>query len=190
MPGHTTTKWGVTEDRGVPKGIGIEGGGYARGGVWGTRDRAAKTRSLRGGDCPTPKQGQRGASNMRRAVTHGAPVAPGVCLHYLRAALFTTIVMLSPLGPSPLQISLTEFMRGIRGPMNNRRRKLVEQAYALIDTNGDGEVSLEEIGRLYDVSQHPDVLNGSKFPGVRALVTTALPPRAAKRVELARRTRF
>uniref|UniRef100_A0A7S1NLK1 EF-hand domain-containing protein n=1 Tax=Eutreptiella gymnastica TaxID=73025 RepID=A0A7S1NLK1_9EUGL len=61
-------------------------------------------------------------------------------------------------------ISITEFLRGLRGPMVNRRKDLVKQAYALLDTNSDGEATINEIGKLYDVSQHPQVLDGSKFP--------------------------
>ena len=58
------------------------------------------------------------------------------------------------------EISLTEFVRGVRGDMNERRRTLVEKAYKLLDSNKDGIVKLNDIEQLYDVSQHPEVLSG------------------------------
>lgn len=57
-------------------------------------------------------------------------------------------------------LSLTEFIRGIRPEMSMRRQDLVLQAFKLIDTDGNGFSTLEEIGELYDATQHPDVLAG------------------------------
>lgn len=48
--------------------------------------------------------------------------------------------------------------------MNKRRILLVRQAFARLDTSGDGRATLEEVARLYDASQHPDVLAGRLAP--------------------------
>lgn len=48
--------------------------------------------------------------------------------------------------------------------MNKRRILLVRQAFTRLDTTGDGRATLEEVARLYDASQHPDVLAGRLSP--------------------------
>jgi|UniRef100_A0A7S4FJY2 Ca2+-binding EF-hand superfamily protein len=60
------------------------------------------------------------------------------------------------------QITVNEFLRGIRGTMNDSRKRLVSQAYGLLDANGDGHVTYKDIKELYDVTQHPDVQSRSK----------------------------
>lgn len=37
-------------------------------------------------------------------------------------------------------------------------------AYDKLDVNKDGQVTLDDIAKLYDVSQHPDVVMGNKEP--------------------------
>jgi len=37
-------------------------------------------------------------------------------------------------------------------------------AYDKLDVNKDGQVTLDDIAKLYDVSQHPDVIQGKKTP--------------------------
>lgn len=61
-------------------------------------------------------------------------------------------------------VDVGEFCRGIRGSMSDRRRDLVKKAYALLDANGDGVVRLDDIARLYDVTNHPDVKSGKLTP--------------------------
>ena len=46
--------------------------------------------------------------------------------------------------------------------MNNRRRRLVRMAYNKLDKNGDGAENIEDMRLAYDVSYHPDFINGSK----------------------------
>lgn len=48
--------------------------------------------------------------------------------------------------------------------MAKRRIKIVKEAFARLDTSGDGTVTVEEIERLYDPSQHPEVLAGRLKP--------------------------
>jgi Ca2+-binding EF-hand superfamily protein len=55
------------------------------------------------------------------------------------------------------KISYDEFLRAIRGDMNERRRNLVLQAYRKLDKNKDGKVNIEDMRIAYDVSFHPNV---------------------------------
>eukprot|EP00941_MAST-03F_sp_MAST-3F-sp1_P004086 g4086.t1 len=60
------------------------------------------------------------------------------------------------------QISFDEFLRGIRGKMSLRRQHFVNLAFSLLDTDGSGVVDLEELAKIYDCSQHPEVVRGEK----------------------------
>ncbi|TMW63034.1 hypothetical protein Poli38472_005652 [Pythium oligandrum] len=62
------------------------------------------------------------------------------------------------------RITVDELMRGLRGAMPKRRIKLVKQAFACLDTDGDGCVTVDEVERLYDPSHHPEVLAGRLRP--------------------------
>ena len=55
-------------------------------------------------------------------------------------------------------ISFDEFLRGIRGSINKRRRGIISQAFDVLDKDRSGEVTLDEIGAAYDVSKHPEVI--------------------------------
>lgn len=48
--------------------------------------------------------------------------------------------------------------------MAKRRIKIVKEAFARLDTSGDGVATIDEIERLYDASQHPEVLAGRLCP--------------------------
>ena len=58
-------------------------------------------------------------------------------------------------------VTLTEFVRALRGHMPVHRRELVEKAFVTF-ANGDEAISVADVARAYDVSQHPAVLNGQK----------------------------
>jgi len=58
-------------------------------------------------------------------------------------------------------ISFDEFLKGLRGPMSERRRKLVDMAYDVVDKNGDEQVTVEDLKDVYDCSNHPGILDGS-----------------------------
>eukprot|EP01059_Diplonema_ambulator_P002314 TRINITY_DN11975_c0_g1_i1.p1 TRINITY_DN11975_c0_g1~~TRINITY_DN11975_c0_g1_i1.p1 ORF type:complete len:373 (+),score=157.61 TRINITY_DN11975_c0_g1_i1:30-1121(+) len=60
------------------------------------------------------------------------------------------------------KVSVTEFMRGVRGPLSPRRKNLVIAAYYILDKNRDQRITLAEISSVYDVSRHPLVVNGTK----------------------------
>lgn len=48
--------------------------------------------------------------------------------------------------------------------MNETRKRYIKQAYDKLDVNKDGLVKLDDIAQIYDVSQHPDIIQGKKTP--------------------------
>jgi len=59
------------------------------------------------------------------------------------------------------KVNFNEFLSAIRGVLNEERLSYIRQAYDKLDVNKDGQVKLDDIAKLYDVSQHPDVINGA-----------------------------
>merc|ERR1711998_265100 len=57
-------------------------------------------------------------------------------------------------------ISLTEFLTTIRGEMNNRRLSFVKTAFGLLDKDGSGQVTKEDLAGCYDFSKNPQVASG------------------------------
>ena len=57
-------------------------------------------------------------------------------------------------------INFDEFLLGLTGPLNERRSNLVLKAFKLMDKTGDGQVTIEELSGVYDVSLNPDVVAG------------------------------
>ena len=53
-------------------------------------------------------------------------------------------------------------MRAIRGALNQRRLDMVHQAYRVLDKDGSGQVTIDDIRIAYDVSFHPDFQSGRK----------------------------
>lgn len=46
--------------------------------------------------------------------------------------------------------------------MNNFRKKLVQQAFAKFDTDGSGEINVDDLKDYYNARNHPDVKAGKK----------------------------
>lgn len=61
-------------------------------------------------------------------------------------------------------VSYDEFLRAIKGDINDERKKWIKLAYDKLDVNKDGLVKLGDIAQIYDASQHPEVLEGKKTP--------------------------
>lgn len=59
-------------------------------------------------------------------------------------------------------ISYEEFIRGLREELTERRKKMVDKAFALIDKDGSGQVTVSDVRHLYDVSCHKDFIEGTK----------------------------
>lgn len=58
-------------------------------------------------------------------------------------------------------INYDEFLRGLRGKMNKKRRELVLMAFDVVDKDGSGMLTVEDLAECYDTSLHPDVVDGS-----------------------------
>jgi len=61
-------------------------------------------------------------------------------------------------------VSFNEFLRAIKGELNDFRKKWIRMAYDKLDVNKDGLVKLDDIAQIYDASQHPEVIDGKKTP--------------------------
>ena len=59
-------------------------------------------------------------------------------------------------------IDYQEFLKGVIGEMNERRKRIVQQAFKAIDKNGIGLIELDDIRESYNAKMHPDVLSGKK----------------------------
>lgn len=59
-------------------------------------------------------------------------------------------------------ITYEEFIRGLRDPLTERRKAMVDKAFALIDRSGNGSISFEDIDAIYDVSMNQDFIDGKK----------------------------
>jgi Ca2+-binding EF-hand superfamily protein len=59
-------------------------------------------------------------------------------------------------------LSIDEFVRGVRGEMNNTRKALVKVAFKILDKNGDGTLQVNDIKGVYNAKNHPDVKAGKK----------------------------
>jgi len=55
-------------------------------------------------------------------------------------------------------ISYEEFLTGLRDEMNERRRNMVMKAFASLDRDQSGVITVSDIQNIYDVSQNPDFL--------------------------------
>lgn len=62
------------------------------------------------------------------------------------------------------QVDFDEFLRYLRGDINKFREALIQKAYNKLDVNSDGQVTLEDIAKLYDASFHPEVISKQKTP--------------------------
>jgi len=59
-------------------------------------------------------------------------------------------------------VSYDEFLRGLRDELTPRRKAMVMKAFAMMDRNNTGDIGLDDISSIYDVSMNPDFLEGRK----------------------------
>jgi hypothetical protein len=59
-------------------------------------------------------------------------------------------------------IDIDEFLIGIKGDLNDRRKKFVSMAFNILDIDGSGEITIDEMMSKYDFTQNPDVISGKK----------------------------
>jgi len=60
------------------------------------------------------------------------------------------------------EIDYEEFLRTIRGEMNQFRVRLVKQAFKIIDKDGSGVLTIDDIRGVYNAKMHPEVKAGRK----------------------------
>lgn len=60
------------------------------------------------------------------------------------------------------KISYDEFLRGVRGEMNQFRRNLCDKAFRIMDKDKSGVLSIDDIKGVYNAKKHPDVIQGKK----------------------------
>ena len=46
--------------------------------------------------------------------------------------------------------------------MNPARRSLAEQAFKILDKNGNGVITIEDVAQVYSAKKHPAVIDGRK----------------------------
>lgn len=61
-------------------------------------------------------------------------------------------------------VSYDEFLRALKGQLNESRKVWIKAAYDKLDVNKDGQVTLADIAQIYDASEHPEVKEGKKTP--------------------------
>jgi Ca2+-binding EF-hand superfamily protein len=59
-------------------------------------------------------------------------------------------------------MNFDEFIRGVRGKLNERRTNLIGLAFDKLDKTGNGVVELNDLQGVYNGSMHPDVMSGEK----------------------------
>ena len=60
------------------------------------------------------------------------------------------------------KINYDEFIRNVRGPMSEKRKKIVAKAFDYLDYQHKGQLLLNDINDYYNAKDHPFVLNGKK----------------------------
>ena len=58
------------------------------------------------------------------------------------------------------KINYDEFLKALRGDLNDRRRNLIHMAFKKLDRTGDGVVTIEDIRDSYNVEFHPKFKSG------------------------------
>ena len=57
-------------------------------------------------------------------------------------------------------LNFDEFLKGVRNEMSPARQAVVDAAFAKMDSNGSGEISMADLKRVYSASNHPKVISG------------------------------
>lgn len=60
------------------------------------------------------------------------------------------------------KIDYEEFLRGIRGEMNQFRQNIAKKAFNIMDKDRSGILDLDDIKQTYNAKMHPDVKAGKK----------------------------
>jgi len=60
------------------------------------------------------------------------------------------------------RIDYDEFLRGVRGEMNDFRTNLAKKAFNIMDKDKSGTLNIDDIKGVYNAKKHPDVIAGKK----------------------------
>lgn len=60
------------------------------------------------------------------------------------------------------KIDYEEFLRGVRGEMNEFRKNICKKAFNIMDKDRSGILDLDDIKQVYNAKMHPDVKSGKK----------------------------
>jgi hypothetical protein len=60
------------------------------------------------------------------------------------------------------KIDYEEFLRGVRGEMNDFRKNIAKKAFTIMDKDKSGTLDLDDIKQTYNAKMHPDVKSGKK----------------------------
>ena len=61
-------------------------------------------------------------------------------------------------------IDYEHFIYSLRGPLSDRRRDLVDEAFHALDADDSGLVDIDDLVNKFDTSLHPDAISGRKTP--------------------------
>jgi Ca2+-binding EF-hand superfamily protein len=65
-------------------------------------------------------------------------------------------------------LSFDEFLVSLRGVVNPRRQSLINMAFDVLDSTGDGRIQVGDLAARFDAQGHPDVISG-RMPHNQAL---------------------
>ena len=59
-------------------------------------------------------------------------------------------------------IGYEEFIRGLRDPLTQRKRDMVNKAFSIMDKDGSKQLGVSDIAYRYDVTSNEDFMSGAK----------------------------
>lgn len=59
-------------------------------------------------------------------------------------------------------IAFEEFLSGLKDELSPRKLNMVKKAFSMMDRSGNGMLTIDDIVNVYDVSMHPEFLEGRK----------------------------
>lgn len=59
-------------------------------------------------------------------------------------------------------ISYDEFLSGLKDDLSERRLAMVRKAFAMLDRDGSGKITVSDLTGVFDVSMNPEFLEGRK----------------------------